>query len=65
MTPDALRAELTRLGLSQIALSRLLAIDDRTVRRWAAGELPVPRAVVLLLPRLSSAEAAALVGAAA
>jgi DNA-binding transcriptional regulator YiaG len=32
------RAALKALGLSQVAAARLLAVDERTSRRWALGE---------------------------
>ena len=35
MTPAQYRDALTRLGLTQAAVARLLGIDDRTSRRWA------------------------------
>lgn len=49
MTPAELRNAIDRLGLSQVGLGRFLGVDPRTVRRWAAGDLPVPRAVDMLL----------------
>lgn len=49
MTPSEYRDAIERLGLSQVGASRLFGIDPRTSRRWALGELPVPRAVVLCL----------------
>lgn len=58
MTPDELRAELKRLGLTQNGAARFLDVQERTVRRWAAGDQPVPRAVELLLPRLTPEEVA-------
>lgn len=58
MTPDELRAELARLGLSQARAGNVLGADGRTVRRWAAGAVPIPRAVALLLPKLTKAEVA-------
>ena len=60
MTPNAFRAELERLALSQGGAARVLGVTDRTVRRWLAEEIPIPRAVGLLLPRLSPTEAAKL-----
>lgn len=42
MTPDQLRKLLDRAGLSQRAAARLLGIDERTMRRYASGEYPVP-----------------------
>lgn len=32
-------------SLWQTELSRALGVSDRTVRRWASGKTPVPRAV--------------------
>ena len=52
MTPDELRAELDRLGLSQGGLSRLVAVGDRTVRRWCTGDQEVPRSVDIMLDLL-------------
>ncbi len=49
---DRLRAELTRLGLSQRALARELEIDGRVVRRWCAGQLAVPQIVWLAIDAL-------------
>lgn len=42
MTPDAFRALLERVGLSQVAAAKLLRVDGRTARRWASGEAPIP-----------------------
>ena len=64
MTPNDLRHELRRLGLSQPALARMLAVNERTARRWASGDQPIPSAVEALLPRLDRAEAYALLRAA-
>lgn len=52
MTPDELRAQLDRLGLSQSGAARYLEVDPRTMRRWAAGDIPIPKAVELLLGKL-------------
>jgi len=45
MTPAQLRTLLDRAGLSQRSAARLLCIDERTMRRYCAGEYPVPVAV--------------------
>ena len=37
MTPEALRAALDALGMSQRGLADALAMDERQVRRWFAG----------------------------
>ena len=52
MTPDQLRDLLTRAGLSQRGAARELGIDERTMRRYVAGDLPVPRVVELALTAL-------------
>lgn len=56
-SPDALRGELRRLGLSSLRFSRLVGADYRTARRWVAGSMPVPLSVMLLLERLTIDEA--------
>ncbi len=50
MTPAALKIARTRLGLSQAGLGLALSDPDdnvppvagRTVRRWEAGDCPIP-----------------------
>lgn len=49
MTPAAYRDALARLGLSQVGAARLFGVNPRTSRRWALGELEVPRAVEIAL----------------
>jgi transcriptional regulator with XRE-family HTH domain len=49
MTSDAFRAALDRLGLTQAGAARLLGVNDRTARKWACGETPVPETVRRLL----------------
>lgn len=49
MTPAELRATLSRLGLPQTGAAKLLGVDGRTVRRWIAGEIPVPELVARVL----------------
>jgi len=49
MTPDQFRDALARLDLSQVGAARLFGYDERTARRWASGELPVPAAVAICL----------------
>jgi DNA-binding transcriptional regulator YiaG len=56
MTPDAFRSELSRLGLTQAGAAAFLDVDERTVRRWAAGDKPVPKTVELLLAKLTPEE---------
>jgi hypothetical protein len=49
MTPAQLRRLLADAGLSQCGAARELDIADRTMRRYIAGELPVPKVVTLAL----------------
>lgn len=49
MTHTEYRESIKSLGLSQVGAARLFGVDPRTSRRWALGELPVPRAVELAL----------------
>ena len=49
MTPATYRANLARLGLSQVGAARFLGIDARTSRRYASGERPIPPPVARLL----------------
>lgn len=49
MTPAEYRETIKALDLSQVGAARLFGVDPRTSRRWALGELPVPRTVVLCL----------------
>jgi len=49
MTPTQYRTAIKSLGLSQRGAARLLGVNERTSRRWALGELPIPRAAALLL----------------
>jgi len=50
--PADFRAALARAGLTQRGAARALEINERTVRRYAAGT-PVPRVVWLALERLA------------
>lgn len=49
MTPEQLIATLARLGLSQSGAARVLEVDPRTVRRWVAGDGPIPKTVEMAL----------------
>ena len=52
MTTTELRDLLASLGLSQRGAAKQLGIDERTMRRYCAGDLPVPRVVQLALSAL-------------
>ena len=61
MTPDELRSELERLGMSKQQLAEALELGkggDRTVRRWLSGERalrgPVKVAIAAVLNERSS-----------
>jgi hypothetical protein len=49
MTKTQFGAALDRLGLTQVGAARLFGYDERTIRRWASGELPVPRIIEVVL----------------
>lgn len=52
MTPDALRALLSRLSLTQGQAARLLGVDARTMRKWACGERSMSEPACRLLRAL-------------
>jgi hypothetical protein len=49
MTAAQLVKLLEKAGLSQLGAARRLGVDPRTIRRYVAGDLPVPRVVELAL----------------
>lgn len=49
MTPKEYQTAIDTLGMTQTASSRFFGATDRTVRRWIAGDNPVPRPVEILL----------------
>ena len=49
MTTDQLRELLATVGLSQRGAARELGIDERTMRRYCAGKLPIPIPIQLAL----------------
>lgn len=54
MTPAEFRSKLSRLGLSQLGVGRLLGAGERTPRRWASGDSDIPTPVAILLRLLAS-----------
>jgi transcriptional regulator with XRE-family HTH domain len=52
MNGKQLQRLLDAAGLSQRGAARRLGIDERTMRRYIADELPVPRSVQIALERL-------------
>ncbi|QGJ73832.1 helix-turn-helix domain-containing protein [Sinorhizobium meliloti] len=49
MTAEEFKQAIERLGYSQVGISRLFGVTDRTGRRWASGQIPVPEAAELCL----------------
>jgi transcriptional regulator with XRE-family HTH domain len=52
MTPDRFRECVDVLQWSQRQLAEVIGVDDRTVRRWAAGATPIPGRVAKWLDRI-------------
>ena len=48
-SPGELRAYLKRHGLTQVKAAGICKVNDRTMRRWALGAVPVPRGAWELL----------------
>lgn len=51
MTPAHLRHTLAALHWTQRGLADILGMDERQVRRWAAGQYPVPADIAEWLER--------------
>jgi DNA-binding transcriptional regulator YiaG len=49
MDGEEYRAALTKLGLTQVEAAKVFHVDDRTSRRWAGDEVPIPYAAATLL----------------
>lgn len=49
MNTAELLGSLALLGMSQMDAARFFKVDGRTVRRWVAGEQPIPEAVAIAL----------------
>jgi DNA-binding transcriptional regulator YiaG len=45
MTGAELKAELPRLGFTQVGFARCFGYGERTIRDWIAGDYPVPMIV--------------------
>jgi hypothetical protein len=54
---DLLRTAIERSGLSARAFAvRVLIRDERTVRRWLAGDSPIPAVVVQRLREMAESD---------
>jgi DNA-binding XRE family transcriptional regulator len=60
MTHQQLEAAIAQLGDTQTSLARSLDISDRTMRRYLAGDAPIPRVVDLAIAHLLNLRAAAV-----
>ncbi len=49
MTPKQFADAIERLGLSQRGAGKFLGVDERTSRKWIAGDARIPEAVAKLL----------------
>jgi len=49
MSPDQIRIAIDRLSLSQRGAARLLGVDERTVRKWVAGDAKIPQSAAMVL----------------
>lgn len=52
MTPDAMKAWLKRMGLTQVEASKVLSVTQRTISRWVRGNTLIPHVVELACQRL-------------
>lgn len=56
MTPQEYRATIAALGLTQVGAARFLGVNDRTSRRWIAGERAVDEPIARFLRYLIAAK---------
>jgi DNA-binding transcriptional regulator YiaG len=49
MTQDQFNRALDKLGFTQVGFADRLGLGHRSVRRWAAGQWPVPTPIAMLL----------------
>lgn len=52
------RDTVKRIGTSQAHIARMLGVTDRSVRRWYAGDAPVPETVRRVLHLIETVPAA-------
>ena len=53
-TPDALRAQRTRAGLTQESAAALLGVSRRSIAGWETGERDMPRPLWTLFLMLTT-----------
>lgn len=49
MTPDELRQARAKLKLTLVKFGLAFDVNERTVRRWEHGAVPIPRAIGVLV----------------
>lgn len=54
MTSKQLQTLLDKVGLSQRAAAKALGINDRSMRRYCAGDAPIPKAIEIAITCLCS-----------
>ena len=59
MTSRQFNKALTLLGFTQVGFARQLEIGERSVRRWASGQWPVPVPIAMLLNLMLDTKSAA------
>jgi DNA-binding transcriptional regulator YiaG len=52
VTPAQIQAALNQIGLTQQQGARLFRHNERTIRRWIAGDVGVPQGIAILLQML-------------
>ena len=52
MTPYQLQAALNELGLTQQQAAKLFRHNERTMRRWIAGDVGISQGIAILLQML-------------
>lgn len=53
-SPEALRAQRTRAGLTQSQAAKLLGVSRRSIAGWETGERPMPRPLWTLFLMLTT-----------
>lgn len=52
---DLIATAMSATGLSARSLARVIGVDERTMRRWLAGDVPMPGPAIALMRILSAA----------
>jgi hypothetical protein len=57
MTSQQFTTALTRLGITQMGLAKIIRRNERTVRDWVGGRSPVPTEIELLIGLMQRSKA--------